>query len=224
MKLDILRNRQNGHVTPQARPEIAYGDTDLSRIAALTTLLESPTKPCSAKTQYVRVRGHQAVAMAHSIRDVAPSRTSMISAFITWLQAQFTEDRVELAKQVAGRRPLDSVQPGAYTSLSSDPNFVSGVLDSRGRIVALEKPDRNRNSYWISHKVKVNSVNGELLAALQKTHGGQLIQIASQGEAIVIRGKKSTLVHDVFEWILGSHDSQRLIDWAKPKLPLSNRP
>lgn len=127
MKIDIIRNFQNGHVTPQARPEISYGDNDPTRIAQLRKLLGITDKIRQSKTsRYAVVRSDNAALLAHSIRPDALSRQSIISAFIDWLQAQFTEERVEIAQRTKGRRTLDFVRPGDYARLVEHPDFVGG--------------------------------------------------------------------------------------------------
>lgn len=223
MRLTIVRNHQNGHETPQARPEIIYGDTNRQRISLLRGLLGSTGKPRQSKsTEYAVVRGNEAARMAHSIRPDAPSRQSIISAFLEWSQADFTEDRVDIAKRVSGRRVVDRVSPDDYARLVSEPDFVAGVIDCRGRASSIERPDKNDLSYWVTNLLKVNSVNGALLHALQQKHGGQLVQVGAQGETVTIRGRKVSLKNNIFEWILGAENATRLLSWANPKLPLSN--
>ena len=223
MKLTIVRNHQNGHETPQARPEIAYGDDDVNRITRLGTLWGSTDKVRTARsTSYAVVRGDRAVYMANSIAPDALSRRTIITAFMDWFRADFTEDRVAIAERVVGRRTVDPVQPKEYLGLAQDPDFVAGVIDCRARVAPGEQPDRKGISYWLSHVVKVNSVNGPLLEALKAQHGGQFVQIGKMGETVPIRGKQVTLKNDAFEWILGAANAKNLITWANPKLPISN--
>ena len=183
MKITIIRNWQNGHLTPQARPEIAYGDNDQNRIALLKKLLSSTDKPRQTmSTRYAVIRGDEAVSLAYSIRADAPSRQTIISAFIEWLQANFTEDRVEIAKRVVGRRVVDPVPQWAYERLITDSNFVGGVIDCRGRVVPHEHMDRQGFSSWIKPDLKINSVNFSLLESLRKRFGSHIETIGRRGD------------------------------------------
>lgn len=223
MKLTIVRNHQNGHETPQARPEIAYGDTDTRRILKLGDLLGSTGKTRqSGLTHYAIVRGDRAALLAYAIRPDAPSRQTIISAFINWLQADYTEDRISIAEAVTGRRTLDPVQPGQYSRLVLNRDFVGGAIDCRGRISPIEHPDRWSLSFWTAHRLKMNSINKALLEALQQTHGGQLSQIIGRGDKRRIRGVETTFQHDGYEWVLNAQDTRQLLAWARPKLPIAN--
>jgi len=65
-----------------------------------------------------------------------------------------------------------------------DQDFVGGAIDCRGRIVSVEQPARNKLSFWLSDRLRMNSVNGALLKALQSTHGGRLVQVKNKDEII----------------------------------------
>lgn len=146
----------------------------------------------------------------------------VIGAFLEWLAAEFTEDRLAIAEKFRGRRHVEEVSASAYTDLLANADFVGGVIDGRGRLSYAEALSKNRLASWTFTRLQVNSINRPLLDALQLAFGGAVETMSHKRDKVNIRNHPTTLTNDGKKWTLGSNEAKNLLEWAKPKLPLSN--
>lgn len=212
----------HGREAPYAFPVMSFSDHELKRLEIMQKIIGGRLKPIKhSRSIHLLVEGDQASWLAYSIRPYAPSRTTIIDAFLEWSAATMTEDRVALAQQYRGRRIINSTAVYNYTNLVTTPQFVRGVIDGRGNVGYRETSGKAEVT-WIHPVVNFLSINGPLLEAMHSTYGGNFHIVHRAGDTVVIRGEPVVLKNNSAQWTIGTGLMKELIAWANPLLPLSN--
>lgn len=166
-----------------AKPVIQMTDNHLDRISALKSVVGGNYYHYRGGSYLWVFRGYKAANLAVSLKDFAPSRIEVITAFENWLNTDDREERLEIAGDFkASDNPY--VDMDMYLPLVRLPQFTAGIVDARGEIYTVEQPPvgvENPTYWWVSQRLLVHSWNEALLEALASIYGGSVQTRVSRG-------------------------------------------
>lgn len=194
-----------------ANPLVALNDTNEAFIASLQHEYGGSHK-LHGNSWHWRLSGHKAAEIVAATEPYVVSRIEMALAMKSWLQAD-AEERIKIAKEMIGfDRYQQEFSAEDYHSQIEDPLFVAGILDNRGLIF----PHTNKGHIYLN--IDVQTVNEDLLDALQKRYGGSIRLRAAAGSKSNISDRTYEIKRNSYEWHLTGVSARELIQLILPFL------
>ena len=158
-----------------------------------------------------RASGMRAYIIASTFAAYAPSRKEFMEALTNWANSDL-EERVQIAKEMKGYNRFEAASVENYESLTSNPDFLAGVIDNRGTILLTEGRTK------LYPRLDVNSSNRPLLDNLVRHYGGRIIVADQAGDSRMILGRTTKLTRDSIYWRPTSASAIEIFDLIMPHL------
>lgn len=167
------------------------------------------------------IMGQPAVDIAIDMAPHAPSRTKIIEAFVNWENAGSMEEKVEIAQEMKSHNRTD-VKEEDYENLVRDPDFLAGVIDSRGSIFMSEHISPRGTSYgWVNPQLDINSTNIALLKALRNEYDGHTHINYEKGETIEVSSREYVAKKTSARWGAGDEICNKLAQITEGRIKLN---
>lgn len=154
--------------------------------------------------------GKRALTIAEAIKPYAPSRDEFMVLADLWEQMS-SADRYDFAKEylVTARENRPMATTDAYKDLVTNPQFLAGVLDGRGRALKVQRRGERKNRD--DRRIVVGSRNRTLLEALKREYGGVIEEHITGTD-----GKRGTTI----QWSISHQQARYVYGIAKQHLIL----
>ncbi len=183
-------NRENARVSS---PRIVISDNNHDRISRFQRVLPGQIVHQTNQTTWrlAMKKSEKVVELAAQILPYTRTKAPMLRAFIEWHEASTTEERLAIAFQSREDAKKVIVVKEDYKELIDKPEFIAGVIDSRG-VIQHSKPNP---AYATKSELRVTSPNRVLLDALQEKYKGRVLH---------------RFEYDTITWVLGYKDTAKL--------------
>ena len=201
-------------------PVMTMGDNSLQRMTLMTGICGGTIhRNYQSNTWEWYLTGRRVAELALSMKDKAPSRKTALNAILDWASSPLC-DRLAITSEFDSKQ-RDSVDPSAYQTNTTIPEFLAGIYDSRAiprYFPSRQKPDATYP------RLNIRSLNRALLLALFQQFGGSIYHDDFKGDIQDIDGQPSKIINDSYNWNLSGENLVKFLTVIRPCLKLRTIP
>ncbi len=223
---EIRSTRKESGVYTYSYPFLKLTDKDPNKMQRFQRIVGgrvNVNKRTGSSNWYIM--GKSAVDLTTNMSSHAPSRRAIIEAFENWEVADKVE-RIGIAQEMMTHNRIDIVEQGDYEDLVRDPDFLAGVIDSRGSIYMCELVNASKNPLrrglygWVFPKLNIHSTNIFLLEALKNEYGGYVGVAYRRGEEVKKFNREYVSENTSAQWQAGHKTCKELAQMVGGRVAL----
>lgn len=193
-------------------PTISFSDNNYQKVSMFQQLVGGAIyAKSSSKSHELRITREIAVEIACRMEQYSPRRKDAISAFKLWKEADDKPEKFQIANDFRAKTP-EYPPPNAYVDLVKMPEFVGGIIDSRGLTYPHFDIYPGGETDHAYYELTINTSNRPLLEALQREYGGRIHVQLRTGQTKKVGGRPFTVAKDTFRLVIGSSKSRPFLE------------
>ena len=195
----------NGGKRVETRPFISIGDNDFDRLTRLQQVTNvGKIYEMGANWKWL-VTGKPALKLMALTRNFLLRERATAEAFAEWAKYENGENKLIVVNRYRSQ-PEPKISISEYTDyIRANPQFLAGIVDSRGIITFHSKEGRANTHDWNWYTITIDTKYTNILEAIKNIHGGRVDR------------------HHGYRWVGDVEESRKLVEVVKPYLRIRDQ-